>query len=234
MAVTFEVNREPAKEIRIACIKCAGKTIHSVLAEVSEAGSEEHHDWSFDWSKQYQIAQCRGCMSVSYRDRSTNSEEYDYDDDGNPYSVETENVYPPRVEGARGLGDDVYLLPREIRRIYEETRAAMAGQTPVLAGIGLRVLLETVCKAKKAKGRGLLAKVDALVEERVLTPDKAAILHKIRTLGNAAAHEATPHTNDQLKLALDIMENLLQDVYVLPERATAAFKAPAAAEPDDE
>lgn len=236
MSSKFEVTKDVAGEVRIACRKYAGKTVHTILAQVRETGNDGDAEYSVDWTTDYQIVQCRGCMSVSYREASANSEDYDFDgDDGGIYYNVTETIYPPRLENARGLGDDALHLPLEIQRIYEETRIAMAGQTPVLAGVGLRALLETVCKAKNAKGRNLSVKVDALVEARVLTPERAAILHQIRTLGNAAAHQAKPHNVAQLSLALDIMENLLQDVYVLPQRAAAAFKtAPAVKEGGDE
>jgi hypothetical protein len=48
-------------------------------------------------------------------------------------------------------------------------------------------------------------------------------LHKIRTLGNAAAHEVKPHTEKQLRLAMDVIEHLLTDVYILPKRIDLEF-----------
>ena len=114
-------------------------------------------------------------------------------------------------------------LPANIRRIYDETLMALSNQAPVLAGIGLRALLDTVCKEKNATGNDLLKKIDSLVGTGILNPASAAILHKIRTLGNAAAHEVKPHNDKQLALAMDIVEHLLKDVYILPKQVESEF-----------
>jgi hypothetical protein len=135
-----------------------------------------------------------------------------------------EKLYPPRLEGRKGLGDDTMYLPVKVRPIYEETLTALSVQAPILAAIGLRALVEAVCKEKEAKGGDLFNKIDSLVEQRILTPTGASILHKIRTLGNSAAHEAKPHSERQLALAMDIVEHMLKDVYVLPKQAESEFE----------
>lgn len=101
---------------------------------------------------------------------------------------------------------------------------ALSNQAPVLTGIGLRALLETVCKEKNATGHDLLKKIDSLVSSGILTPASAAILHKIRALGNAAAHEVKPHSDKQLGLAMDIVQHLLKDVYILPKQVGSEFE----------
>jgi hypothetical protein len=70
----------------------------------------------------------------------------------------------------------------------------------------------------------LEAKIDSLVNLGVLTSEGAIILHKVRTLGNNAAHEVKPHTSEQLNLALDVAEHLLKGVYILPYFANQTFK----------
>ncbi len=212
------------KEIDISCIKCAGKTSHKVVSSYDLRGSYEEADHSFHWATDHQIVQCQGCKTVSFRKASSNSEDWvqtSYDGDGE-YVVE-ESVYPSRVEGIKGLGEDRHYLPTKVRRIYDETLQALSSQSPVLAGIGLRALLETVCKEKNATGNDLLKKIDSLVAASVLTPASAAILHKIRTLGNSAAHEVKPHSDRQLGLAMNIVEHLLKDVYILPKQADSEF-----------
>ena len=144
----------------------------------------------------------------------------DYDDWD--YRV-VQELFPSRIEGRKGLGDEIHYLPSTVMQIYKETLLALANQAPILAGIGLRALLETVCKEKNATGKNLLEKIDSLVTSRILTPTSASILHKIRTLGNSAAHEVKPHSEKQLGLAMDIIEHLLNDVYILPKQADSEF-----------
>lgn len=220
MAIKYEVSKEPQPEVGMACVRCTGKTAHMVVTALDVRGSEGE----FDWHTCHQIVQCMGCKSVSYRVASSNSEEYSHDRDGNFIYEETEKLYPPRLEGIKGLGDDIHYLPQKVRQIYEETLTALSAQAPVLAAIGLRALVETVCKEKEADGSDLFKKLDSLVAKQVLTPMSAGILHKIRTLGNAAAHEVKPHTEEQLGLAMDIVEHLLKDVFILPKKVESAFK----------
>lgn len=59
--------------------------------------------------------------------------------------------------------------------------------------------------------------------KNILTPAGAAILHRIRALGNDAAHEVRPHNDKQLGVAMDVIEHLLKDVYILPKQVEAEF-----------
>jgi hypothetical protein len=110
-----------------------------------------------------------------------------------------------------------------VRGIYKETIQALSNNSPVLAGIGLRALIETICKEKNAEGRNLFLKIDDLVAKQILTPTGSTILHKIRTLGNDAAHEVKPHSEKQLGLAMDVVEHILNDVYIIPSKVESEF-----------
>ena len=192
-----------------------------MLAAVDVIGEEG--GGAYDWHDKHQLIQCRGCKSLSYRIASSNSEDYDVDEEGVRYYIQTEKLYPPRMVGSKGFGDEAIFLPEKVRKIYDETLTALSINAPILAAIGLRALLEAVCKAKDAEGKDLFAKIDSLVEKRVLTPAGATILHKIRTLGNEAAHEVKPHSERQLSVAFDIVEHLLKDVFILPKLAETEF-----------
>ena len=76
-----------------------------------------------------------------------------------------------------------------------------------------------MCKDRGAKGRNLERRLDNLVEQGVLTKADAQILHSLRIMGNDAAHEVKPHKVQDLTLAMDVIENALQSIYILPERA---------------
>jgi hypothetical protein len=227
MSAKYHLNKTQNEEMDLPCQKCTGKTTHRALATVDVRGSEGDHNYSFDWAEDHQIVQCLGCKSISFRVASSNSEDFSpISDTEYEYDV-TEKLYPPRIEGFKGLGNDSVYLPATIKRIYDETLTALSVQSPILAAIGLRALVEAVCREKAASGRDLFAKLDNLVEQRVLTPAGASILHKIRTLGNAAAHEAKPHNDRQLALAMDIVAHMLKDVYVLPKQAESEFEGDA-------
>lgn len=223
-SIEYKKDLTADKEYEISCTRCSGKTAHKVVSSYDLRGEYDNGQHSMQWAVDHQIIQCLGCKTISFRQASSNSEDWvqtTYDGEGE--YIEDENIYPSRLDGIKGLADDAHYLPTNVRRIYDETLQALSNQSPVLAGIGLRALLETVCKEKNATGHDLLKRIDSLVVTSVLTPASAAILHKIRTLGNNAAHEVKPHSDRQLGLAMNIVEHLLKDVYILPKQAESEF-----------
>lgn len=108
-------------------------------------------------------------------------------------------------------------LPIKVRVIYKEVIGAMNAQLPVLSGIGLRALIEAVCKDQGIAGDNLEKLIHGLATSGVLSRAQADILHTHRFLGNVAAHEVTSAQPRELVAALEIAENILRTIYVLPE-----------------
>ncbi|WP_428983761.1 DUF4145 domain-containing protein [Rhodoferax mekongensis] len=211
------------KDVNVQCPRCVGSTAHKTLANATMSGGDGQMDWHTD----YQILQCNGCKSISFRSESSNSEDFDhyidtYGNDELVYRI-TEKLYPPRIYGYSGLGEDRWLLPDSLRRIYDETSSALTTDQPVLTGIGVRAILETLCKDKAADGGNLFKQIDDLVSKGILTPARASVLHQIRTLGNLSAHEVAPHTPAQLSLAMTVVDHLLEEVYILPAKTQRLF-----------
>ena len=205
--------------IKIPCSKCSNNTSHQVLLSVDETCDNP----GYSWSESFQIIECKGCDTLSFRNTSSNSDDMEYIGDGDVDYIKYESIYPSRIAG-RNIISETYYIPTEVRRIYQETIKALNNECPVLAGIGLRALIESVCKEKNANGNNLYEKIDDLVANNILTPTGSVILHKIRNLGNASAHEVRPHSPEQLFLAMDVIQHLLQDVYILPAKVAIEFK----------
>ena len=225
MAISEKVtlNKSQHSEIDLPCTKCLGKTTHKVLTSVDLLGEESDGDWSIQWSDDYQIVECCGCKSISFRVVSSNSEDmYQVSETDYDYK-KLELLYPSRIEARKTLEDQVHFLPNKVRGIYKETITALNNNSPILAGVGLRALIETICIEKEASGYNLNKKIENLVVKGILTPSGSTILHKIRALGNKAAHEVKPHSEKQLGLALDVVEHILNDVYILPKKVKAEF-----------
>ena len=175
----------------------------------------------YGWNDEYQIVQCQGCEAAMFRLAHTNSEDLEHFAGPDGWEVEYtlfEENYP-NPESCRARLTDEHLLPEKLQRIYSETLNALNGNNPVLTGIDLRAIIETVCKDQAATGKGLYEKINSLAENSVLTKEGAQILQKLRSLGNDAAHEVKPHSNVQLGLAFDVVEHLLQGVYTVPYHA---------------
>lgn len=204
-----------AEPVRVACASCNKPTLHDVLYTVTVESDNEAY-WH---QSSNQVLECRGCQEISFRKNWQDSEDLEYLDDGKTLvSLDHETLYPSRVAGLTPMSDS-YLLPAQLRRIYEETQAALAAALPVLAGVGLRAIVETLCSDREAKGKNLAEKIDELSNQRVITPDGAKILHSLRLMGNEAAHSVTPHKPDHLALGMRVVEHALQGVYVLPRQA---------------
>lgn len=223
----LEVSTEKKRTEDVPCISCKTVTKHIMLASVDVNGEDFYGHNSVQYGSEHQIVQCRGCESITFRHTHWNSEDYDFGPDGPELNTVT-NLYPSRSEGRNPINDS-QLLPSDVQRIYHETLKAMNNDQPVLAGVGIRAIVESVCRDKKAKGDNLYAKIDNLISLGVLTKDGAQILHQVRSLGNKAAHDVKPHSTEQLALAVDVCEHLFLGVYVLPHHAKRTFKKPRSA-----
>lgn len=211
-------NKKQGEEHGLACTYCHVETKHVVLQSIDVDGEDPR--WEYYSTDSYQIVQCKGCESISFRKVHTDSEDYDYDEETqDTYYPEKIELYPSRIAGRRKL-KDVYLLPRTIQQIYGETYLALINKQPILAGIGIRALVEAVCKEESASGRDLEKRIDDLVSKGILTQAGADILHGTRLMGNLAAHQVKPHTDKELSVAMDVVENLLYNVYLLPKAAS--------------
>ncbi|TAK81423.1 MAG: DUF4145 domain-containing protein [Betaproteobacteria bacterium] len=170
-------------------------------------------DEDYRWNEHHYFARCAGCDSFTYAIESWS------EDDWNPHTGEMDSTWKTYPRGAteRQPMTDVDELPAKVQLIYSEVIGAMNAQLPVLAGIGLRAVIEAVCREQKISGGNLQALIDGLATTGVLSKAQADILHGHRFLGNVAAHEVTSAPPRELVAALDIAENVLRTIYVLPK-----------------
>ena len=218
----FELTMDHPTE-KFPCKKCCLKSNHSVVATYTERGTEDCGGGNtFDWTVCNQIIQCLGCEDISFRVESSNSEEWDHDPCGEPYWIATVTYYPGRVVGSKII--DHISLPLDIDDIYQEARIALDNDLLILSGIGIRAILDTICSDVKAKGRNLEHKIDDLHARSLVTQEGVQTLHKIRVLGNDAAHRGKAPSKRQLLLALEVIEHILVGTYIIPYQAKKVFK----------
>lgn len=204
-------------EIRVPCTNCRNPTTHGILRDV-EIDEYDQYSGIRVWDG-YFIAQCLGCKAVSFVHESTCSENYEANPlTGNDKLVVKTTLYPSRLQGRQPIHRADF-VPEMVLRIYTETFRAMGEKMPILAGIGIRAIIETVGNEKHASGGNLEKRIDSLVQLGLITSDGAMILHSLRFLGNAAAHETKAHSDEELEAALDVVEHLLNSVYILPKLA---------------
>jgi hypothetical protein len=223
VSVKVEAGKNQGNKLYVPCGVCKHLNNHLIVADVSLEGREDWEDDFFWWDNQYQIVQCLGCETITFRYTHKNSEDMQQTGRDEYESVMQVELYPNPEAGRLPIAD-VEIVPGDLQRIYEETLKTLNTGQRVLTGMGIRAIVETVCKDRQAKGGDLSKKINDLVSQGVLSQDGATILHKLRTLGNEAAHEVKPHSNVHLGLAMDVIDHLLQGVYILPYHATKKFK----------
>ena len=78
----------------------------------------------------------------------------------------------------------------KVRILYEEVIEAVNAQLSILPAVGLRALIESICKERGVTGKNLSALIDGLSDKGVLSAKQAEILHSHRFLGNVAATQS--------------------------------------------
>lgn len=224
MKLTIKKDSSDGRVTRARCNKCSSDTKHDVLASVSEFWDDEDPDYSIQGNVDHEILCCCGCETFTYRSVSTNSEDvHIVNNRGDAEHTETVNYFPPRFSGRSAIRD-ASLLPSKLESIYIETLSAHNANQLILTAMGLRAMIETICKDHDAEGKNLEQRIDGLSAKGIITEAARNILHRVRFIGNDAAHEVKPADRETLGFAIEAVEHTLIGTYVLPEREKLAFK----------
>ncbi len=196
------------------CRRCSRRTRHEVLHQLEEEISEDFFHEKDTW----QIVRCMGCLSTSFRHQNDDFDDVEEDEEGNVKHAVSVNVYPRVIRNHRGLVGSHY-LPSLINTIYSQTVKALSEHANVLASIGLRACIEAVCNHLEISGSNLERRIDQLYKAGHVSNGDKKRLHAIRFLGNDAAHEIKEPTTFDIRIALEIVEHLLNTVFILEKRA---------------
>lgn len=201
------------KHVKSYCRDCCKKTNHNILSEHHESHRDE-----YCYDIIYQIVQCLGCDIKSFRNVF-----YDLDAAYPTYDDQWEvpediTIYPKAVEGHKEI-QNFWELPEIVRTIYSEVITALQENSKVLAGLGLRAVVEAVCNDLNISGRSLEVRINKLSSSGYISRNDAERLHGIRFMGNDAAHDIKMPKDTTLSVALQIVEHLIASVYILENKA---------------
>lgn len=208
-----ESSRNLPSRKRIFCNTCKNETNHILQAEHDRQFYEEEHGQLAFWEEVvYRFWICAGC------DKATLEECYTMDGmrDINDKQIYESEFFPKRNEHDVA-GKHFKQLPEKLDKIYRETVQAFNSNLDVLCAAGLRVLIEGICADKQIKGATLERKIDGLID--ILPQNIVQSLHSFRFIGNTAVHELTPPQRDDLLLAIEVSEDLLNFLYELDYKA---------------
>lgn len=201
------------------CSKCNIATNQLLIAEKKVESSGNQGWWE---DKKYQIIQCHGCDSITFRILTNNPQIEYFAEQENIEHQWRQELFPARTTKTI-LAKRYKSLPPIISEIYKETIEAINKELFILSGAGVRALIEAICNDKAVSPmkhqRSLNEKLKSLVQNGYTTDANAKILSDIKLLGNKALHEFTEPTFSQLKTAIEIIENILDNIYEIPIKA---------------
>jgi len=214
--------------MKTLCIECRKITNHKILFE-KELRYDEDSGW---WEKmKFQMIQCQGCDSVSFRKLYTDiSLDQNFDNTGDDPWVE--ELFPKRNLYTLPI-KNLLNTPSNIKKIYRETIDAYNSDLSILCCVGLRAIIEGICNDKgiqggevltakgiKKKSKNLDGKIEGLVAKGFLTQANSISLHDLRIIGNDAIHELSGPLCKDLSIAIKIIEHLLDTIYEMQRKGT--------------
>ncbi len=104
-------------------------------------------------------------------------------------------------------------MPLQLQKLYWEITQAYNHGLFTLAAAGLRALVEGVCADKGITGYNLEKKINNLIG--LLPNHIVTSLHTFRFTGNIALHKQNPPNQDDVRLAVGVIEDLLNYLYEL-------------------
>jgi Domain of unknown function (DUF4145) len=207
------------EKIYTHCNDCQKMTNHIVLFrkrlttyDDSYRENSPHHESHTD----YMIIQCNGCDETSFVIRSIGGMFADEDSQIGHFDENFPNgeydFYVVLLSE-----EEQSTLPKTLKKLYKEVEGAFKKEANILAGVGLRMLVESICLERKIQGKNLKEKIKNLNSAGLISANEIPILDKLRLLGNFSAHEIKGFSNEMLEYALGIINHILKSIYVLPK-----------------
>lgn len=206
--------RPVAKIQRVPCNSCRQKTDHRLLktARGEEGSFEDASAGEVCWSTIFDTLQCCGCREVVLRRTIDFSESPELDI----------RYFPPPV--SRHPPSWSPKIPRELRLVLDEVYRSLDSDTRILPMMGARALVDMLMVEKVGDVGGFKQKLKQLVDDGVLSARNQEVLDAALDAGSAAAHRGHAPSISEVNAVMDIVENLLQAVYVLPDMAQSLKK----------
>ena len=223
------------KTIKCYCNNCSKEINHTIIKSIKRDWNEDYKGYPIDGSDDYQIIQCVGCNTYSFRIDGYFSEYVECYPDGNGTNGSYERLYPESTRYYREL-KTFDNLPYNLIQVYEEAVSSFNQNRYILCSVGIRSILDGICIDQKIKkgqveikkrdgstnlkySTNLDGKINGLRENEIITKNQMMALHELRFLGNKAIHELETPSKKDLLIAFDIIEHILIDIYDLKEKS---------------
>jgi len=197
------------------CRKCGGERWHFILAKEDRAWSED--EGRVSGSDSWQILECCGCETITFRHTDWFSEITD--PDGTP--ILKKDQYPPSSsrKSPEWLNDlyvcvniDEILFVGLLVDIY----ATMGLKAFSLSAMGARTVVDWLVTKAVGDVGTFRQKLEKMRDMNKITPERVDVIYAAFDAASAAAHRGHSPTESELSTILDIMERLLYDLVVKP------------------
>jgi hypothetical protein len=140
---------------------------------------------------------------------------------GDPYEVKT-HYFPPTP--TRILPAWLKQLKGNLRKLMPEIYEALNHNLRSLASTGIRTIVDQTIMDKVGDKGTFGDKLNALINTGIIDIDDAKLLDTIIEAGSASAHRAFVPTTKTLLHMIDIMESMLDQIYIAPQNRLALIK----------
>jgi Domain of unknown function (DUF4145) len=199
------------KLVKVHCNQCRYSTNHRVLKSITDSGNDD--EAGFWWQTTHTMLQCCGCDEVVLRRRFLFSEDL---------PNEEVSYFPPPA--SRWLPPWHWSLPSPLHSLMQELYRALQADSLTLAMMGSRALIDQAIVRKIGDKGTFKDNLQALEAAGHLSRTNRKYLEAAFDAGSAAAHRAHRPDADQVNTVMDIVENLLQSLFVL-EKHTKKLEA---------
>lgn len=200
------------KTIRVHCNGCGRETKHAIRCAhtavredfVKEAGDG---GMAFEEKETFEVLQCLGCDEMTVR------QSFEHE----AYGESKPHFYPPRIFRRTPPWKDK--LPQQVSAVVDEVSRALQTDSPRLATIGARTIVDLVILDKVGDVGSFGEKLAALEAQGYVGRKNREFVSAALEAGSAAAHRGVAPQVVDLNRVIDIVESLLESVYVLEDAA---------------
>lgn len=216
----YKISEYPDELYECYCNKCRNNTEHRIIVEAQK--TEDIDDEGCIYLVNiYRILECAGCHYISFMEENIFSEDDELYDPAYGKKFRKCCLYPIPEEGVFNESCRSrleYVLPNGIKQIYEETLEAVKNKLFIVAGIGLRTILDTVCREQKIGDvrSNLARRLEVMREQQLISDAEYSVLIEIKNIGNKSVHEGRSLQPHEVSEALIAVEHILDKLYLLP------------------
>jgi hypothetical protein len=201
----------------IHCNACRHKTRHERLCKVVDEVTQEYDGGSIEIVTTSETFRCCGCRETVLRRTRV------VDKDPDTLHI---SYFPPAVSRHRPSWLWVsFSFPNDLRDVMHEIYRSLDANNHRLPMMGARTLIDMLIVDKVGDVGTFNEKLRKLEGLGVISSRNREVLAAALDVGHAAAHRGHRPKTNEVNAVMDIVENLLHAVYVLPKMAEDLKKA---------